>query len=129
MNKGEYSVKLCFGPIPTGVSHKKSVPGWNDYLIEARTAASDDHSLWRQWNKPSSGPVFQLMQRSRAQYKYVVRLCRRHKSQTKVDILGQSLATKSFSTFWKMTSKTNNHDPVFSNKVGFAVGASDSCDF
>ena len=43
--------------------------------------------------------------------------------------LAQSLATKAFSTFLKRISKTNNPDPLFSNKVVCAVGASDICDF
>ena len=54
--------------MPTGDSRKKSVNGRNDYVIGARTAASDAHSLWRQWNKPIELDRNQLTQRSRAQY-------------------------------------------------------------
>jgi len=46
------------------------VPGWNEYVYEAKAAASDAHYLWCQWNKPKFGPLFDLMRRTRAKYKY-----------------------------------------------------------
>ena len=41
--------------------------------IDAKIAASDAYYLWHQWNKPKSGLIFDLMQRTRAKYKYSIR--------------------------------------------------------
>ena len=64
-------------------AHKKSVPGWNDFVLEARKSASDAYKPWQQWNKPKHGPLFDLMQRTRAHY--AVRFCRKHEQQIEAD--------------------------------------------
>jgi len=59
----------CFKSGKIENNHVKSVPGWNDFVLEARQSASDAYKLWQQWNKPKHGPLFDLMQKTRAHYK------------------------------------------------------------
>jgi len=64
------------------------MPGWNEFILDAKEAASDAYDLWHQWDKPKQGPIFQLMQRCHARYKYAIRYCRQHESR----ILADSMA-------------------------------------
>ena len=72
------ATNLHFGQSHLNSKVRKTVPGWNDFVLDAKATASDAHQLWCQWNKPRNGPVFDLMQRTRAQYKYAIRYCRHH---------------------------------------------------
>ena len=60
---------------------KKVIPGWNDYVMDAKASVSDAHKLWCFWGKPKNGYIFELMQRTRAQYKYAIRHCRKHEAR------------------------------------------------
>ena len=51
-------------------SRHKRVPGWSEFVHDAHTAAKDAFRLWCAWNKPKSGPVFDLFKKSRATYKH-----------------------------------------------------------
>lgn len=123
------AVKLCFSETSNHANFKKSVPGWNDHVSDSRAAASDAYRLWQQWNKPRKGPLFELMKRSRARYKYAVRLCRRFEGQTVADNLAKNLSAKKYSSFWRMTSKVVSPNSTVTNKVGDAAGSTDICKF
>ena len=62
------ATKQCFSQRRPDSNFKKRVPGWNEYVCEAKAAASDVHYLQCQWNKPKFGPLFDLMRRTRAKY-------------------------------------------------------------
>ena len=34
------------------------MPGWKEFVLDAKEAASDAYDLWHQWNKPKHGPIF-----------------------------------------------------------------------
>jgi len=85
-------VSLCFKSGKTETNHKRSVPGWNDFVLAARKSASDAYKLWQQWNKPKHGPLFDLMQRTPAHYKYAVRFCRKPQQQIEADKHASCLA-------------------------------------
>ena len=103
------------------------MPGWNEFVLDAKEAASDAYVLWHQWNKPKQGPIFQLMQRSRARYKYAIRYCRQQESRTLADSLAHSASSRNFSSFWKKVSTTLSPGSTYSPKIGSAEGAKDIC--
>ena len=121
------AVSLCFKSGKTKTNHKKSVPGWNDFVLEARKSASDAYKLWQQWNKPKHGPLFDLMQRTRAHYKYAVRFCRKHEQQIEADNYASCLAQKNYNCFWKTVSRSRTPGSAFTSKVGSAEGPTDVC--
>ena len=121
------ATKQCFSQRRLNSNFKKCVPGWNDYVYEAKSAASDAHYLWCQWNKPKFGPLFDLMRRTRAKYKYAIRYCRQQEKQIQADSLAQHLSKQNFSSFWRKVSKTVSPSMCSSSKVGQATGPNDIC--
>ena len=106
---------------------KKSIPGWSDFVSDARAAASDAHNIWQQWKKPKNGPVFELMQRTRAQYKYAIRFCRKNEKRIQADTLASSLSGRNYNSFWKTVSRTVAPNATYPSKVGSAVGSDEIC--
>jgi len=100
---------------------------WNDFVLKARKSASHAYKLWHQWNKPKYGPLFDLVQRTRALYKYTVRFCRKHEQQVEADENANFLAQKNYNSFWKGVFRSTTPDSVFTYKVGSAEGPTDVC--
>jgi len=120
------ATKQCFSQRRPN-SDFKCVHGWNEYVYEAKAAASDAHYLWCQWNKPKFGPLFDLMRRTRAKYKYAIRHCRQQEKQIQADTLPQHLSKQNFSSFWRKVSKTVSPSMPNSSEVGQATGPNDIC--
>ena len=112
----------CFGHSHSKPTTKKVIPGWNDYVMDAKVSASDAHKLWCLWGKPKNGYIFQLMQRTRAQYKYAIRHCRKHEARMQADSLANSLASKHYGSFCRKISRSVAPDSTYSSKVGSAIG-------
>ena len=98
-------------------------------MLEARKSASDGYKLWQQWNKSKHGPLFDLMQRTRAHYKYAVRFCRKHEQQTEADKYASCLAQKNCNCFFLENSLSlqNTCFCLYVSKVGSAEGPTDVC--
>jgi len=79
--------------IPTLILRSVCLVGMNMYMRPRLHAASDAHYLWCQWNKRKFGPLFDLMRRTRAKYKYAIRYyCRQQEKQIQADTLAQYLS-------------------------------------
>jgi len=64
------ATSLCFGfghPCSNS-SLKKSMPGWSDFVSDARPAASDAHNIWQQCNKPNKKAVLSQGNRAMPQF-------------------------------------------------------------
>jgi len=116
------ATNLHFGQSHLNSKVRKTIPGWNDFVLDAKATASDAHQLWCQWNKPRNGPVFDLMQRTRAQYKYAIRYCRHHEKQIQADTLASHLSRHNFSSFWHKVSTLKSPGLSYPSKVGPATG-------
>ena len=69
------------------------------------------------------------MQRTRAQYKYAIRHCRKEEARIQADLLANSLASRDYDSFWRKISRTVASDSItYSTKVGSAVGSKDISD-
>lgn len=75
------------------------VPGWNDHVKEKYTALCDAFLDWSYLGKPRSGAAYELMKRSRAQFKLALRYCRQHESTMRAGSYAQSLMNKDCSKF------------------------------
>jgi len=79
-------------------------------LLEVRKSAS--YKLCQQWNKPKHGPLFDLMQRTRAHYKYAVRFRRKHEQQIEADKYANCMfVSKELSLFGKQSLATEHLVP------------------
>ena len=58
---------------PRKRNHKQNVIGWNDYVRDAHEAARDAFLMWHANGKPRQGPMFNIMKRTRALFKYALR--------------------------------------------------------
>ena len=61
-------------------NHPNSVPGWSDYVKDQHDVASDQFKLWvvLSSGKQIPGEFFDNMKRSRAIFKYALRMCKKH---------------------------------------------------
>ena len=55
------------------------VYGWNIYVKEANQIARYAYSIWRTSGKTRYGPCVDNMTKSRAQFKYALRFCKKNK--------------------------------------------------
>ena len=52
---------------------KLNRPGWSDYVDELHQSVRECFLLWRDTGKPRQGQIFDMMQQSRARFKYAIR--------------------------------------------------------
>ena len=90
-------------------THKKFKPiiGWNDICRESHNRAREAFLFWRSMNKPRFGPVFDIMRRSRAQFKQTLRQCKAQEKQLVADSVARNLMAKDTKAFWKEIQKIN----------------------
>jgi len=67
--------------------------------------------------------IFDLMQCTRARYKYSIRYCRQHKNQIQADTIAGLLTRQKFSSFWKNVTRTMSRDLSYPFNVANGTGA------
>ena len=55
----------------------KDVPGWDELVKPERDRSLFWHWMWQEAGKPQTGIVYGIMKRTRHQYHYVVRCCKK----------------------------------------------------
>ena len=78
-------------------------PGWSDYVDELHQSARECFLLWRDTGKPRQGQIFDLMQHSRARFKYAIRAIKQREES-----LAKKMTSNSNCAFWKEIKKMNN---------------------
>ena len=63
---------------------------------------------WRGEGSPRQGPMFELMKRSRASFKYAVRQLKRDEERIRADNMARKMADKNYTDFWKEIKMVNN---------------------
>ena len=76
----------CFGS--SGPS--KSVPGWMEFVHEARSKSLFWHNIWIDCGRPRTGVIADIMRRTRAAYHYAIRFVRKMKNK----LLSSALLTQ-----------------------------------
>ena len=86
----------------------KVVPGWCEHVQVHKEAAEFWNSLWVQLGCPSTGVVFDIRKRTKANYKYDVRRVKRRKDSIVRNKISLALASKNNCLFWKEIKKVKN---------------------
>jgi len=89
-------------------SSSYAIPGWNDCVKDKHAAAREAFLEWSYLGRPRSGPVYILMQHTRAQFKLSLRYCKQHKDLLRADALASSVSNKDYREFWDNVHKANN---------------------
>ena len=75
-------------------NHPNNVYGWSDYVKDQHDVARDQFKLWVSSGKPKQGEFFDNMKRSRARFKYALRMCKKHEIELRADSLAKHLLQK-----------------------------------
>ncbi len=85
----------------------KPTPGWNEYVREAHSDARDAFILWQDQSKPRCGHIYELMARTRAEFKRCLRHCKANESKARADALARKFLAKDKLSFWNDIRKIN----------------------
>jgi exonuclease III len=100
----------------------KHVPGWNDYVKDLHHIARDAYLLWRDNGKSKTGAVFDNMKRTRAQFKYALRMCQREEQKIRAYAMARKLSDMNYDEFWKDVAKQNARKSPLATTVGGVTG-------
>ena len=104
----------------TANSNKHVIPGWNSVVKESHDKARTDFLIWKDNGSPKFGPFFELMRKSRAQFKRQLAQCKKAEKELRAKALADSLNSDA-KTYWKEVSKRKGKTPTPSS-VGGCTG-------
>ena len=84
---------------------KKSVPGWVEQVAPQRERSLLWHWIWQEAGKPNNGHIYHIMKRTRHQYHYSIRLCKKSKQMIQKQKLAENISHHV--DFWKELKKIN----------------------
>jgi exonuclease III len=103
-----------------------NIAGWNSYVADKHDAARAHFLQWIQDGKPRSGGTYDLMRKSRAQFKLAFRQCKRSEDVIKADIHASSLCERNYGKFWHNIQKDcNERIKCQVSSIGEANGPTD----
>ena len=79
--------------------------------------------MWQEANKPQSGATYEVMKRTKYQYHYVVRRCKRNKLVIQKETLARNINKSR--EFWTELKKINPTFKVISSSIGSANGSTE----
>ena len=71
--------------------------------------------MWQEAGKPQTGVVYNVIKRTRHQYHYVVRCCKRQKFEIQKQKITENILNST--TFWKEIRKLNPTSKTISNNI------------
>ena len=90
---------------------------WSDYVDELHKSARECFLLWRDTGKPRQGQVFNMMQQSRARFKYAIRAVKQRENALRRESLAKKMTNNSNCAFWKEIKKMNNVNTPLPNCI------------
>ena len=99
----------------------KAVPGWNEVAKESHQLARDAFSLWRSNDKPRQGPIYEMMRKTRAHFKYSLRQCKRDEEMHRASAMAKNLVNNDSRKFWH-NAKSGTSVSALPTMVGSVVG-------
>ncbi|KAG0713410.1 hypothetical protein GWK47_016295 [Chionoecetes opilio] len=85
----------------------RQVPGWNEFVREAHSAARESFLEWRAGGGPRGGPLAERMRSTRARFKLCLRWCKSHEHQLRAQSLADKLASGDSFNFWRGVRSMN----------------------
>ena len=83
-------------------------PGWNDYVKDKHDTATATFLDWMYCGKPRTGPTYDLIRKSRSQFKLALCYCQQHSDMLRADAHANALTSKDYNRFWKSINQSNN---------------------
>ena len=77
--------------IPFVRSGNGDIPGWTEQVKPELDKAKFWHWMWQEAGKPQSGAVYEVMKRTKHQYHYAVRRCKRNKLVIQKETLARNI--------------------------------------
>ena len=105
---------LRFIPSKRIKNREYSVAGWNDIVADKHEAARRAFLEWISDGKPRTGYLYEIMKRTRAQFKLALRYCRNNKEVLESNALARSYLSDKRDC-WKNVKKASKHKVT--NKV------------
>jgi len=81
-------------------SSEYTVAGWNDLVDDKHEAAREAFLQWVVMGKPKTGYVYEMMKRTRAQFKLALRYCRKHEETLRCNVMAKKVLSNK-TEFWK----------------------------
>ena len=75
----------------TGPRQKHRIPGWSDHVSGKRSEALHWHHVWVNQGRPKTGTVKSEMVRTRKEYHYAIRHCKRNENRIKSQKMAEAI--------------------------------------
>ena len=92
----------------------KDVPGWDELVKPERDRSLFWHWMWQEAGRPQTVTVYSIMKRTRHQYHYPVRCCKK-KLKVQKQKLEESISHSTL--FWNEINKLNPTSKTISNSI------------
>ena len=106
--------------VPTVRPRASEVSGWNDQVKPERDRSLFWHWIGLESGKPNTGFVYQIMKRTRHQYHYAVRCCKKNQLNIQKQKLAENMSSST--NFWKELKKISPANKVTTNVMDNAHG-------
>ena len=93
------------GVITDSFSLFGTVPVNSDAFMMALIGGAIWHWIWQEAGKPNNGHIYHIMKRTRHQYHYAIRLCKKSKQMIQKQKLAENISQHV--DFWKELKKIN----------------------
>ena len=108
-------------------TNEHHIPGWNDAVKAKYDYSRSMFLLWISANKPRFGYVWHEYHRSKLQFKYALRQCRRYEHTYTSNTLAEPLLDGNVNKFWSRIRKMRSK-PSLPSSVDGNTGADAICD-
>ena len=87
---------------------KFNIPGWNSVVKSKHQIAKAAFQLWVNCNRPKTGDIYRNMTKTRKDFKYSIRQCRKNAEMHEANGLAAALqADKTKKSFWQNVNNKN----------------------
>ena len=90
----------CVQTIPFKIHNSQptehTIPGWNDYVKDKHDTARATFLDWMYCGKSRTGPTYDLMRKSRSQFKLALRYCQQYSDMLRADAHANALTLKAY---------------------------------
>ena len=105
--------------------NERIIPGWNVYVKELYRISREAFSWWKINGSPRVGQIAQHMRRSRADFKYALRYCRRNEEAMRAEALSNKLQLGETINFWQDIRYLNARTCTLPDRIDEAEGPND----
>ena len=106
----------------------KVIPGWNDYVKDKKAIAELWNFIWQQNGKPHHGTIANIMRKTKRDYHYAIRYCKKNESQIASTKMAEALLSGRNRDFWNETRKLTKQNSQCSSTVDGITGAENIAD-